>query len=98
MKTNTLFIYYGLLALILTGRVVSTVFNGSVAIHHAQQVAELQREKQELLREKSTLRHSLLSSNSLTSVVSSLEITDFEAISRPLVVGSQHSFVASSSL
>lgn len=83
---NKLTIYYLIIAAIVAGKTVATVYQRSMVIHHGNVVFDLQQEKKQLQQEKLALGTELAQKNSLAQVESSTDISAYQPIVKPLVI------------
>ncbi len=72
--------------IVLAGKVVGTIYQGSMVVNHGSRIAELQREKQQLEKRELELQTTLAGSISIASVANSQEIKNYEPIDSPIVV------------
>lgn len=97
-KQHLLTSYYLLMFLLVISQVVLTIYEGSVVVHHGQQIAQLQQEKTALQAKRNQVTASLLKQKSLTYVAESAALGAYQPIAQPLVITDPHSFVASTGL
>lgn len=82
-------LYYLLLAAILVGKTITTIYERSVVIHHGNIVVELQQEKQSLKQREATLLTELSQKNSLAAIQTSADLSSYTPIDKTVVIGSQ---------
>lgn len=85
---NKLTIYYLLIAAIVSGKTVSTIYQRSVTIHHGSSVFEMQKEKQELQKMKLTLTAEMSKRNSLVTISTSDQLAEFQPINDTIILTS----------
>lgn len=83
---NKLTIYYFLVAAILVGKTVATLYERSLVVHHGHSLMELQLEKRELIEQQLVLTATLANQTSLASIESSQLVSEFQPISKPVVI------------
>ena len=78
--------FYLVLAMIIMGKIGTTLFERSANVHHGQRVAVLQQKKSELLGQKQTIIQQLANNTALTDIEQSATENGFAAIENPLIV------------
>ena len=81
-------IYYALLLLVLGLKVVATIFNSGLSVHHGKKIAQLQVQKNNLLEQQMRLNSDFSNKSSLASIITQHDISSYVAISKPLVLNS----------
>lgn len=79
-------IYYTLLLLVVGIKVVTTIFNGGLSVHHGKKIAQLQIQKNNLLEQQMRLENEYSNKSSLASIITQHDISNYITISQPLVL------------
>lgn len=83
---NKLTVYYLIIAAIVAGKTLSTIYQRSVVIHHGNEVYDMQQEKMSLQQEKLALVSELSTKNSLQNIQSSANLAEYHAIDTTVVI------------
>ena len=83
---NKLAIYYIIIAAIVAGKTLSTMYQRSVVIHHGNEVYDMQQEKLSLQQQKLALVSELSTKNSLQNIQNSANLADYQAINTTIVI------------
>ena len=86
MKNNTIKIYYIILVLVITIKVVTTIFTNGLAVHHGKKVAQLEIQRNNLQIQQLKLNRELSSKSSLATVTNTFDTSEFTAISNPIII------------
>ena len=98
MKNPVITIYYAALSLIVAFQVLTTVFQGSLLVHQGYQLAQISNENKSLTQRKEVLHSSMYDSLAISKLEVEANAENYQPISRPIIVLSQASRVADSSL
>lgn len=85
---NKLAIYYIIIAAIVAGKTLTTIYQRSVVIHHGNMVYDMQAEKKELQQQKLALSSELSQKNSLSALHQSTDLSQYQPINQTLVITS----------
>lgn len=77
---KTTYIYYSILAGILVSKIIVTIYQGSLGIHHGATIAQLQHERQELIDQKIERQQELSAKTALTIYSENLQESELEPI------------------
>lgn len=83
---NKLTLYYLIIAAIVAGKTVTTIYQRSVVIHHGNSVFAMQQEKKSLQQRKLAITAELSQRNSLASVNTSADLSSYQPISNTIIV------------
>ncbi|MDQ5951305.1 MAG: hypothetical protein QG639_582 [Patescibacteria group bacterium] len=83
---NKLTIYYLIIAAIVAGKTLTTIYQRSVVIHHGNMVYDMQNEKKQLLQQKLAMSNELSQKNSLSALHQSTDLSGYNQISQTLVI------------
>lgn len=83
---NKLTIYYLLIAAIVAGKTVTTIYQRSVVIHHGNMVYSMQQDKQALQQKKLAMNTELSQKNSLSAIENSSDLTSFQPIDNTILI------------
>lgn len=84
---NKAVLFYAIVLAILAGKVVTTIYQGSMIVNHGSKIAQLQQEKLSLQSRKTELRTQLAQANSLHLVMASEEFSSYTPIVKPITLG-----------
>ncbi len=88
MNNNKIKFYYTILLLVLGIKVVATIFSSGLSVHHGKKIAHLQVQKNNLLEQQMRLSNELSDKSSLASIITEYDVSNYIAISKPLVLNS----------
>jgi len=86
MKKTLFTLYYSVTIFAAALSVAYAVFIGSVHVTFGRQVAQLETEKQQLLKQRNELQHQLAEAHSLNQVKTFAEGNNYVAITRPVTL------------
>lgn len=78
--------FYSLLGIILVGKVITTMYQTSLAVSHSYELSAVQTQKQQLLRQEAHLKKELASQTSLMQVAGSQLVDHYQPISQLIVI------------
>lgn len=88
MNHTTTKIYYTILLLVLGVKIIATIFNNGLGVHHGKKIAQLQIQKDNLLQQQLRLSAELSTKASLAQIREEYDVSHFVVISQPLVINS----------
>lgn len=83
---NKLTIYYLLIAAIVAGKTLTTIYQRSVVIHHGNMVFDMQQEKQSLQQKKLAIGTELSQRNSLSKIHATSDLSTYQPIAETVVI------------
>lgn len=83
---NKLTIYYLIIAAVVAGKTITTIYQRSMVIHHGNLVYDLQQQKKQLQQEKLALSSELAQKNSIASVETNVDLSSYQPIAKPIVI------------
>ena len=86
MKSKTVTIYYTALVLLLTIKVVTTIFTNGLAVHHGKKIAQLQLQKDNLQAQQIKLNSELSQRSSLTQITTHFDLSGYITINNPIII------------
>jgi hypothetical protein len=86
MKKTLITLYYSVTVFAVAASVAYAVFVGSVHVTFGRQVARLETEKQQLLKQRNELKHQLAEAHSLDQVKTYAQHNNYVAITRPVTL------------
>jgi hypothetical protein len=83
---NKLTIYYLIIAAIVAGKTLTTIYQRSMVIHHGNMVFDMQQDKQVLQQKKLALSTELSQKNSLSKVKATADVSAFQPINETIII------------
>lgn len=83
---SKLSIYYLIIAAIVAGKTVTTIYQRSLVIHHGNMAYNMQNEKRLIQREKLALTAELSQKNSLSTIGQTSDLSQYQPITNTVII------------
>ncbi len=90
MQLNKTKLYYITLTTVLGIKIVMTIFQGGLSVHHGTKIAQLKLQKNNLIKEELRLTTELSKKSSISQIISDQDLTQFHGIGDTIIISANN--------